>query len=186
MTHTLLNPWVLTILKKMRVLITFEPYARSISPYDLLSRINCGQVVEWGRNKCIVDLSNCDSNALALIRDVNYVAHVSIIDRVINRDLDSLFATTKEVLMSLVGGGDGTFKVIVKRMDKKYPMTSVELAKKLGEYLAQFARADLEDPDYIIYVEVREGSFIVAHSTRDLFRKRREAIPRDWVDIPVN
>ncbi|WP_252900989.1 hypothetical protein [Vulcanisaeta sp. JCM 14467] len=89
----------------MRVLITFEPYARSISPYDLLSRINCGQVVEWGRNKCIVDLSNCDSNALALIRDVNYVAHVSIIDRVINRDLDSLFATTKEVLMSLVGGG---------------------------------------------------------------------------------
>ncbi|WP_243678627.1 THUMP domain-containing protein [Vulcanisaeta distributa] len=170
----------------MRVLVTFEPYARSISPYDLLSKINCGQVVEWGgRNKCVIDLSNCSSNALTLLRDINYVAHVSIIDQVINRDLNTLFTAAREVLSNLISNRDGTFKVIVKRMDKKYPITSVELAKKLGEYLAQFAKADLENPDYIIYVEVREDSFIVAHSTRDLFRKRREAIPMDWVNKVV-
>ncbi len=169
----------------MRVLVTFEPYARSISPYDLLSRISCGQVIEWGRNKCIVDLSGCGSDALSILRDINYVAHLSIIDQVISRDLNALFAVTKEVLLSLINNKDRTFKVIVRRMDKKYPMTSIELAKKLGEYLAQFAKADLEDPDYIIYVEVREDSFIVAHSTRELFRKRREAIPADWVDRVV-
>ncbi|WP_243668687.1 THUMP domain-containing protein [Vulcanisaeta sp. JCM 16161] len=129
-----------------------------------------------------MDLSNCGSNALTLLRDINYVAHVSIIDQVINRDLSTLFTVAKEVLLNLISNRDGTFKVIVKRMDKKYPMTSIELAKKLGEYLAQFAKADLENPDYVIYIEVREDSFIVAHSTRDLFRKRREAIPMDWVD----
>lgn len=169
----------------MRVLITLEPFARNVSPYDLLSRINCGQVIEWGRNRCIIDLGDCGSNALASLRAVNYVAHVSIIDKVINRDLDALFTAAKDVLMSLVGDGGGTFKVVVKRMDKNYPMTSVELAKKLGEYLARFARADLEDPDYIIYIEVRDDYFLIAHSTRDLFRKRREAIPTDWVNRVV-
>ena len=170
----------------MRILVTFKPYARSISPYDLLSRINCGQVIEWGRNKSIIDLSNCDPNVLTVIRDIIYVAHISIVDHVINRDLNTLFETAKEVLLSLMRNGNGTFKVIVRRMDKKYFMTSIELSKKLGEYLAQFAKADLEDPDYIIYVEVREDSFIIAHSTRNLFHNRREAIPIDWANRIVS
>ncbi|MGC8605959.1 MAG: THUMP domain-containing protein [Vulcanisaeta sp.] len=169
----------------MRALITLEPYARSINPYDLLARINCGQIVECGRNKCIIDLSDCDTNILTMLRDINYVGHISIIDQIISRDLDTLFVVAKETLLGLIGNGDGTFKVVVRRMDKKYPVTSIELAKKLGEYLAQFARVDLEDPDYIVYVEVRDDSFIVAHSTRDLFRKRRETIPSDWVNRVV-
>ena len=164
----------------MRVLVTFEPYARGINPYDVLSRINCGSIMEWGRNKAIIDISDCPEDALARLRDIEYVAHLSIIDQVIKRDLNELFEASKKILMNLVGG-KGTFKVIVRRMDKKYPMTSVELAKALGKYLAQFAEANLEDPDYYIYVEVREDSFIIAHSTRELFSKRRESIPIDWV-----
>ncbi|BDR93514.1 THUMP domain-containing protein [Vulcanisaeta souniana] len=170
----------------MKALITLEPYARSIKPYDLLARINCGQIVEWGRGKCIIDLSNCSPNILTVIRDLDYVAHVSMVDQIISRDLNTLFTVAKEVLLSLINNRDGAFKVVVRRMDKKYSMTSIELAKKLGEYLAQYARVDLEDPDYIVYVEVREDSFVVAHSTRDLFRKRREAIPSDWMNRVVS
>ncbi len=121
-----------------------------------------------------------------VIRNINYVAHISIVDRIINRDLNTLFETAKEVLLSPMRDENDTFKVIVRRMDKKCFMTSIELSKRLGEYLAQFAKADLEDPDYIIYVEVREGSIIIAHSTRDLFRKRRETIPFNWVNCVVS
>jgi adenylyl- and sulfurtransferase ThiI len=75
---------------------------------------------------------------------------------VIERDLNKLMEVAKGILTGLIHGG--TFKVIVRRMDKRYPMTSVELAKVLGKYLAQFATADLEDPDYYIYVEVRDDN----------------------------
>lgn len=163
----------------MKVLVTFEPYARSINPYDLLARLNCGLVEEWGRNKAIIDISNCPEDTLVRLREIGYIAHISIIDHVIERDLNKLMEVAKGILTGLMHGG--TFKVVVRRMDKSYPMTSVELAKVLGKYLAQFATADLEDPDYYIYVEVRDDSFIVAHSMRELFSKRRESIPTDWV-----
>ncbi|KUO93942.1 MAG: RNA methyltransferase, partial [Vulcanisaeta sp. CIS_19] len=136
-------------------------------------------VEEWGRNKAIIDISNCPEDTLVRLREIEYIAHISIIDHVIERDLDKLMEVAKGILTGLIHGG--TFKVIVRRMDKSYPMTSIELAKVLGKYLAQFATADLEDPDYYIYVEVRDDSFIVAHSMRELFSKRRESIPTDWV-----
>ncbi|MFB6469862.1 MAG: THUMP domain-containing protein [Vulcanisaeta sp. AZ3] len=164
----------------MKVLITLEPYARKANPYNILSKLNCGNVVEWGRNKAIIDLANCPDNALERLRDIDYVSHISIIDKVINRDLNTLFNVTKELLTSIIN--NGTLKVIVRRMDKKFPMTSVELSKRLGQYLAQYAKTDLEDPDYYIYIEVRDNSFIIAHSTRDLYRKRRVSIPNTWAE----
>jgi hypothetical protein len=71
----------------MKVLVTFEPYARSINPYDLLARLNCGLVEEWGRNKAIIDISNCPEDGLVRLREIGYIAHISIIDHVIERDL---------------------------------------------------------------------------------------------------
>ncbi|MGC9152903.1 MAG: THUMP domain-containing protein [Vulcanisaeta sp.] len=169
----------------MKVLITLEPYARTIKPYDILTVINCGHVEEWGRNKAILDLGGCPDGVLTRLRDINHVAHISIIDQVINRDLDLLFNAAKDLVMRLIGGSNAKFKVIVRRMDKRYPITSLELAKRLGQYLAQFAEADLNNPDYYIYVEVRDDSFILAYSTRELFNKQRASIPMDWVKYVV-
>lgn len=167
----------------MKVIVTFEPSIRDLKPYDLLMNINCGEVVEWGRNKAIVDIGNCE-NALSKIRDLDYVSHVSIVHRIINRELDKLKEECKELLLNLTKDG-GTFKVVVRRIDKKFPMTSIELAKYLGEYLSHFAVPDLENPRYYIYVEVREDSFLLGYSTSDLFNKRRESIPMEWVSKVV-
>ena len=53
---------------------------------------------------------------------------------------------------------DGTFRVNVKRADKKFPLTSVELERKLGEVILnnnKNAKVDLHNPEYNVNVEVR-------------------------------
>ena len=53
---------------------------------------------------------------------------------------------------------DGTFRVNVKRADKKFPLTSVELERKLGEVILnnnKNAKVDLHNPEHNINVEVR-------------------------------
>ena len=52
----------------------------------------------------------------------------------------------------------GTFKVVAKRADKRYPLTSVELERKLGEVVLnsnEKAKVDLHTPNTILYAEVR-------------------------------
>ena len=53
---------------------------------------------------------------------------------------------------------DGTFRVNVKRADKKFPLTSVELERKLGEVILnnnKNTKVDLHNPEYNVNVEVR-------------------------------
>ena len=53
---------------------------------------------------------------------------------------------------------DGTFRVNVKRADKKFPLTSVELERKLGEVILnnnKNTKVDLHNPEHNINVEVR-------------------------------
>lgn len=57
-----------------------------------------------------------------------------------------------------------TFKVVVKRSDKNYPQTSVEIAKEIGGYvLSHIAnkRVDLHHPDLYINVEIRLNHFLL-------------------------
>lgn len=70
----------------------------------------------------------------------------------INSDFDEIakFVSNIEV--------DGTFRVNAKRADKKFPMTSVEMERKLGEVVLESnknAKVDLHNPEHNINVEVR-------------------------------
>jgi hypothetical protein len=111
------------------------------------------------------------------------VSHIVLISGRLPRDLGELRIRSRELLLRILKvHGDGTFRVVVKRIDKGFPMSSVELGKLLGRELAAVARPNLEDPDYYIYVEIREGSFLLGYALRDWFRKPRRSIPREWVD----
>ncbi len=60
---------------------------------------------------------------------------------------------------------DFTFKVFGRRANKKYPMTSMEVAAEIGARLLDAypqLRVDLHNPDHMIYVEVREDICIYA------------------------
>ncbi len=71
-------------------------------------------------------------------------------------DLHSIFEGAKAFLPST-----GTFKVESHRGDKKYPLTSVEISKKIGamalEYTKGAISVDVHNPAYRIGVDIREN-----------------------------
>ena len=59
-----------------------------------------------------------------------------------------------------------TFKVEAKRADKRYPITSPEMCRKLGEsllYKFETLKVDVHEPQVRIFVEVRNKSYIYSH-----------------------
>ncbi len=71
-------------------------------------------------------------------------------------DLESIFEGVKEFLPA-----QGTFKVESHRGDKKYPLTSVEISKKVGAMALEYAKGglsvDVHTPAYRIGVDIREN-----------------------------
>ncbi len=53
----------------------------------------------------------------------------------------------------------GSFKVESKRSDKQFPLTSIAISQEIGGRLAEAhpdVKVDVRNPDYIVYVEVRD------------------------------
>ena len=73
-----------------------------------------------------------------------------------NSDMHSIFEAAK-----LVSRTSGTFKVESHRGDKKYPLTSVEISKKLGGMLLDYAKGglsvDVHNPSFSVRVDIREN-----------------------------
>ncbi len=71
-------------------------------------------------------------------------------------DLESIFEAAKEFLPAT-----GTFKVESHRGDKKYPLTSVEISKKIGAMALEYAKGglsvDVHTPACRIGVDIREN-----------------------------
>ena len=72
-----------------------------------------------------------------------------------NSDLDSIFEAAK-----LVSRTAGTFKVESHRGDKRYPLTSIEISKKLGGMLLDYSKGklsvDVHNPSFSVRVDIRE------------------------------
>ena len=70
-------------------------------------------------------------------------------------DIDSIFEAAKLVIKPF-----GTFKVESHRGDKKYPLTSVEISKKLGGMLLDYTKGalsvDVHKPSFTVRVDIRE------------------------------
>ena len=70
-------------------------------------------------------------------------------------DMDSIFEAAKLVIRPF-----GTYKVESHRGDKKYPLTSVEISKKLGGMLLDYTKGalsvDVHKPSFSVRVDIRE------------------------------
>ncbi len=70
-------------------------------------------------------------------------------------DLADIFETAKLILRP-----SGTFKVESHRGDKKYPLTSVEISRKLGGMILDYAKGalsvDVHNPSFTVRVDIRE------------------------------
>ncbi len=73
-----------------------------------------------------------------------------------DNDSDSIFECAK-----LVAEEKGTFKVESHRGDKKYPLTSVEISKKIGAMMLEYGKGkwsvDVHNPDFYVRVDIREN-----------------------------
>ncbi len=71
-------------------------------------------------------------------------------------DLDSIFEAAKLLIKP-----SGTFKVESHRGDKRYPLTSPEISRKIGAMLLDYSKGslsvDVHNPSFAIRVDIREN-----------------------------
>lgn len=111
-----------------------------------------------------IDVENPDDLDEAVNRLQKVFGIVAIIRAyVLSKDFETLKEEAKEVLRDELLDAT-TFKVEAKRADKKYPMTSLELAMELGGYLHDtypHLKVDVHNPEKRITLEVRETNVYV-------------------------
>ncbi|GAB6087016.1 tRNA 4-thiouridine(8) synthase ThiI [Alkaliphilus crotonatoxidans] len=67
--------------------------------------------------------------------------------------------------------GIRTFKVESKRVDKSFPLSSLELSREIGGYLLskqEQVKVDVHQPDVKVYVEVREEAYVFSERVMGL------------------
>ena len=98
-----------------------------------------------------------EENAESILERLKKVfgAHTLSLAYETEADMDSIFEVAK-----LLCREEGTFKVESHRGDKRYPLTSVEISRKLGGMILDYAKGklsvDVHEPDFRIRVDIRE------------------------------
>ena len=83
--------------------------------------------------------------------------------RCCEKTLDAIIDACRDNLCDEIELAD-SFKVESKRADKKFPMTSIQISQEIGGRLAEAypgTAVDVHNPDYTVYVEVREEQAFV-------------------------
>ena len=119
-----------------------------------LKRFACE--AEFGRSRYLIKNFSEDDvvDIVSELKTVFGIHSLSIADCVAN-DYESILKSVLAVMPI-----NGTFRVNVHRGDKRYPLTSVALAAKLGEDILNANKnlqVNLHEPDNIIWVDVREN-----------------------------
>lgn len=82
-------------------------------------------------------------------------------------DLDVICKQAVDVANEMISQyGYKTFKVETKRGNKSYPYKSPEISRNVGGYILKNTEGlsvDVNNPDFIVYIEVREQAYIYAN-----------------------
>ncbi len=103
---------------------------------------------------------------VAELQKVFGVAGICPVVVVDSTDWDTVTEAALEYVDQFYEKKDFTFKVEAKRADKRYPVTSPEMCRKLGESMLhrfETLKVDVHEPQVRVYVEVRTKSYIYSH-----------------------
>ncbi len=123
-------------------------------------------------SRIYVDLENYDETQL--IERIQKVFGITLIStaKKFEVDMDRIREEALKELQDRVNfDGVKTFKVISKRVDKNFPMQSLEISRDIGGYLLQNQegiQVDVHNPDTVIYVEVREEAYVFSNKIMGL------------------
>ncbi|RLE57363.1 MAG: hypothetical protein DRJ40_03370 [Thermoprotei archaeon] len=191
-------------MKITKLLITLEPYTRGeeskvltilskltsrssvnfvIKPYR--STIGRRLVVELGDE---VDVPKALEVA-KLLKECPHVARVLVLlNEGLPVDLGHLCSRAIELLSPVVEClRPKSFKVIAKRVWSDYPLTSTEVASKLGSVVNErfSIPVDVHAPEFIVYVEVHREHAILGFSTYELYFSRWKCLPKNFFEDVV-
>jgi tRNA uracil 4-sulfurtransferase len=114
-------------------------------------------VVDQGR--WFLSGENID-DIITKVRRVFGVSEVCVVSEV-ETSLDGI---GEEALNQLKTNGSKSFKIETKRADKRFPLNSMEVSKKIGGHILrnyEEVHVDVNNPDCRINVEIREGGSYV-------------------------
>ena len=115
------------------------------------------------QNRMVVGLSLEDESAWPEVRDrVKNCFGVAkfFLARQFPQDLDAI----QEALPALLEGQKfQSFRIDTNRADKRFPMTSPDVNRKLGRFVEDFsgARVDLSDADLTIYLDIQDRGILL-------------------------
>nr|WP_026476100.1 tRNA uracil 4-sulfurtransferase ThiI [Alkaliphilus transvaalensis] len=123
-------------------------------------------------SRIYVDVDHYDEDQLIeRIKRVFGVALISTAKR-FEVDLERIKEVALEELKERIKlDGAKTFKVESKRVDKKFPLQSLELSREIGGYLLKNEdniSVDVHNPDTRIYVEVRDQAYVFSNKVMGL------------------
>ncbi len=83
----------------------------------------------------------------------------------VEKDLPALLAKAAELAAQkfAVLGPGATFKVETKRADKRFPVSSMDLSARVGEYILAHVpglKVDVHRPAFLLHIEIRETAFL--------------------------
>ena len=99
------------------------------------------------------------------LQDVSGIQGLSLVYKAEDRDIENI----KNVSLELIKQEEGkTFKVRVKRSDKKYPLISDEITRLVAGHILRNQKdlkVDVHNPDILLSIEVRdEAVYVYSHT----------------------
>jgi len=91
------------------------------------------------------------------------ILRICPVDLLENIEIDAIGQAAVEYIRREFGSTKHTFKVICKRANKHYPMQSMEVAAKVGEYILGHDTdwtVDVHNPEVLLYVELRTENYL--------------------------
>ncbi len=73
------------------------------------------------------------------------------------------FTKICEQAVAMLEGQTGTFKVVARRADKRYPYDSPKINQMMGEYILEHKEGltvDVKNPEHVLNVEIREEAIL--------------------------
>lgn len=111
------------------------------------------------QNRYFIDVDDIPEG-INRVKKVFGVSKVCVVEK-IDRDYDKI----KEKALSIAENAEfSTFKVITKRADKKFPVSSMEVSREVGAHILRNStkpvNVDVTSPECKIFIEIRENAYV--------------------------
>ena len=140
--------------------VLFNNIKRALKEYPKLN-------ITMRHDHIYVHLNDVDYEpVIQRLQEVSGIQGLSLVYKLEDRDIEKI----KDVSLELINQEEGkTFKVKVKRTDKKYPMISDEITRTVAGHILRNnknnLKVDVHKPDILLSIEVRdEAAYIFSHT----------------------